>query len=441
MSIIWILIAIVAALVVLALLYWSLLSSVCSGPERADEIHGVMTEDLWKIRLYRYKPAGGKGEPVLLCHGLFANHRNFTEPEGTSLVDVLTDRGYDCWVIDLRGCRSSLPPFGRNRTEPKMDDYLAGDLPAAVDYVRKATGYAKVHWIGHSMGGMLLYAYEEAYGNEKLASGATIGSPPGFQGVSVRRPGLLLHFASLFPGAAGWIMRGSAPFARTCPVHAKLMPTNWQNLNPSVCSCTMFNVLEAPIPQVAEKMGDALAYNTLILKDKDGKEVDVFGKLDDLETPLLVFYGAQDPFVSIDNGRAFFDKLPNKDKKLVILSEETGCVANYSHIDLVFGREAKTEVYDPIVDWIGGHPVKDRIDPETGEVTRTTSRKKTAAGKKTAAKKKSTAKKKTVSKKKSTAKKKTASKKKATAKKKTTAKKKSAAKKKSSTGGTPGGTG
>ena len=112
----------------------------------------VRTPDLWRVRLCRYRPRKGEGEPVFLCHSLLANQFNFTLPRGASLVDVLAESGYDCWVIDLRGARSSIPPFGRKRSQPTLDDYLLRDIPSALDFICRATGYRQVHWVGHSMG-------------------------------------------------------------------------------------------------------------------------------------------------------------------------------------------------------------------------------------------------------------------------------------------------
>ena len=91
-----------------ALFAYRLLIGVCLGMEtRADETYMVATDDDWQIRLCRYRPLSGEGEPVLICHGAFANEVNFTEPKGRSLVDTLVDRGFCGLLSQLRGWRRS----------------------------------------------------------------------------------------------------------------------------------------------------------------------------------------------------------------------------------------------------------------------------------------------------------------------------------------------
>ena len=144
----------------------------CERP-RADEVHMVVTPDQWQIRVCRYRATTSPGEPVFLCHGFMSNQFSFALPAGRGLVDALCESGYDCWVVDLRGDLSSIPAPGSTLDDPTLDDHLLRDIPSVIEFIRNATGHSKVHWIGHSMGGMLLYAYDLVFGTEALASGTT----------------------------------------------------------------------------------------------------------------------------------------------------------------------------------------------------------------------------------------------------------------------------
>ena len=44
-----------------------------------------------------------KATPVLLIHGLSANHRVFDLRREKSLAWALCEKGYDVWLLDLRG--------------------------------------------------------------------------------------------------------------------------------------------------------------------------------------------------------------------------------------------------------------------------------------------------------------------------------------------------
>jgi len=330
-------------------------------PVRADEVHTVTTPDLWRIRLCRYKPAEGKGEPIFLCHGFMSNQFNWSSIPGASAVDALVKRGYDCWAIDLRGNQSSIPPFRRTLDEPTFDDYLCRDIPAAIDYIRKATGYAKVHWVGHSMGGMLLYAYDAAFGSKLLASATTLGSPIGFEGVKVNprmaQWGLaFLRFSRRLVRASQWLfVHIGAPLR----LENELVPLNWDNMTPKANARNLFNMLEAPPIPVAEEM-----YRSVENKEwrvKNG-QVDVFDSLKKLHVPLFAIFGSGDPFVPVNTAESFFKNISKRDKKLLVLSKENGHVADYSHVDLVYGIKAETEVFEPIVEWLQAHSIKERID-------------------------------------------------------------------------------
>ena len=350
----------VVLLAVAAFVAWLVSASTYKAPVTADETHLVTTPDLWRIRLCRYKAKKGpgkrgSGEPVLLCHGFMSNQYNFSLPAGEAIVDALAEQGYDCWAIDLRGARSSIPPFGRSIEDPTVDDYLLRDIPATIAYIRKATGFAKVHWIGHSMGGMLFFAYNAAFGTGALASGTTLGAPIGFAGVAFRRPTALFFVRRLSWGFFRCLQRLLITFLTTFRPRWDVVPINWANMNPKMDAQSLFSTVEVPPLAVGENLSNAAEKRQWLVKDGS---LDVFAEASKtLRTPLFAIFGADDPFVPVHTIEGFFSALPVADKKLLLLSKENGHSADYSHVDLVFAADAKADVFDPIIAWIGAHPV------------------------------------------------------------------------------------
>lgn len=322
------------------------------GHVMADEVHMVKTSDLWSIRLCRYLPKKGPGEPVLLVHGFMANQFNFALPEGQSLADVLSADGYDCWLIELRGCVSSVPPFGRSLSEPAIEDYIFKDIPAALQYIQQKTRYPKVHWIGHSLGGMLLYAYQAAFGGKAIASGTTIGSPINFEGVRLNgvKPLLLLRYlpSSIFRG----LQRLGVVLAYRFKLKSSLVPVNWNNMNPELDGRAFSNVVEAPPLPVAKELAFCAANRVWRIQND---EIDVVEAMNHFDVPLFAIFGAGDSFVPLHTIDDFFDKLPIKDKDLMILSKENENADDYSHVDLMFGRYSADEVFVPILSWVQDH--------------------------------------------------------------------------------------
>ena len=353
-----VLLFVVVAVVVVAAVkaaYWFAITRLLFEQPLADEVHTVTTKDGWKIKLFRYRQREGEGgEPVFICHGFAANHWNFALPNRNGLIDALAERGFDCWVVDLRGNRTSVPPAGMSRHEATFDDYVLNDLPAALAFIREQTKQSKVHWVGHSMGGLLLYAYEAVHGSDELASGTTLGAPPGFKGVVVSRHKRLLSFVRRYPAVAEAYLRALAPLLPLFKPRTALLPINWDNVHEDVGARAFYNLVELPPPSVAETIMDAAVFQFLGVKENS---VDVLAKLKGLRTPLLVIHGVLDPIATVENVRTFFDRLPSSDKRRLELSRANGHSADYDHVDLAFAVNGLEEVYAPIAEWIEAHRV------------------------------------------------------------------------------------
>jgi pimeloyl-ACP methyl ester carboxylesterase len=338
--------------------YWGLLAGLYPEKVRSQEVQTVVTSDVWRLRICRYRKGRIEGEPVLLVHGASVNHHNFTEPEGACLADYLAERGYDCWVLDLRGTRSSKPAFERGHLDTTMDDYLNYDIPAAIDHIRRATGYARVHYVGHSLGGMLLYAYAQQTGGGLIASAATLGAPIGFDGVRAKAGLAALPLIMKFPYLVGDAARGLVPFALLMRSSFGVFPTNMRNIAKGLGVQQLYNTIETPLPKVLRELAHMIERKVWLM---DGDTLDVKAGLNTITTPLLAIYGEKDPFIPKAEAERFFNALPSSDKQMLWCLKENGFAEDYGHCDLAFGREGAKEVFRPILEWFKAHPVKERI--------------------------------------------------------------------------------
>lgn len=151
-------------------------TAFAAGTMTPDALPTVVTDDGWTLPIRHY---AGPGEPVLLVHGLGVNHYNFDWRPDVSLAAWLRDRGWDVWVAELRGDAGTTPPSKEAAREWTFEDHARHDLPAVVDGVLAATGRERLAWVGHSMGGMLLYTALTLM-PEKIAAGVAISSPARF---------------------------------------------------------------------------------------------------------------------------------------------------------------------------------------------------------------------------------------------------------------------
>jgi polyhydroxyalkanoate synthase len=344
---------IVVGVVLAALTYFVALQARYPEPAHAHEIHIVSTDDGWKLRLHRRKAAHGGGDPVFFMHSLASNHLNFEVPHGYSLVDYLVNAGYDCWTFDSRACRDAMPPRRNMRSTSTVDDMLVLDIPAALRCIREVCGKPRVHWIGHSMGGMLFYAYDLKFSGEGLASAVTLGSPPGFKGYRHTPHDGIVWLNRRAHTLLSCAFRGLAPYFDFWRPVSRLVPINWDNVHSKLRASELFHAAEMPTPVIGEQMNGwasgkpwAMCHGTL----------DVESNLHRIATPLLAVFGGMDPFISQRRAREFFDAIENPDKQMIYLSRANGSSANYNHIDLAFARDGEREVFGPILEWLRSHP-------------------------------------------------------------------------------------
>jgi pimeloyl-ACP methyl ester carboxylesterase len=351
-------VAVIASVIALVLIYGRVLALTFPEKLSTDEVYQLTTGDLWKLRVCRYRKGRTNGQPVLLVHGANVNQHTFTTPKGGNLVEYLVERGFDCWTVDLRGCRSSEAPFERHRNQITTDDFLNFDIPDVIRLVQHETGYAKIHYCGQSLGGMLLYAYVLKFGSSDIASAVTLGAPLGFEGVRFRRSAVLLFLVTLCPPLSGAIARGMIPFALLFRTNPIAFPMNMRNIARGMNTGSFYNMLENPLPGV---LRDLVKWVNTSGWRMDAGDINVEDGLKTLDFPLFAIFAPLDPFVPIDKAKAFFEALPTGDKRLLIASRALGCKRDYNHCDLAFGLEGPREIFGPVARWFETHSSREQI--------------------------------------------------------------------------------
>uniref|UniRef100_A0A182JI73 AB hydrolase-1 domain-containing protein n=1 Tax=Anopheles atroparvus TaxID=41427 RepID=A0A182JI73_ANOAO len=99
-----------------------------------------------------------RSPPILLVHGLFASSADFLIiGPNNSLAYLLADRGYDVWLVDLRGNRYShhhehLRSDSKEYWDFSWHEMGYYDLPATVDRILELTHSKRLYYIGYSQG-------------------------------------------------------------------------------------------------------------------------------------------------------------------------------------------------------------------------------------------------------------------------------------------------
>lgn len=324
----------------------------------------IRTRDGWQLGCHHYPDQRGAARygPVLLVHGLGANRYNLDSPHpDISVARYLHGRGHDVWVVELRGAGRSRQPGWPLRGKPQFDfdDHVHRDVPAFVRHVLDHTEASAVHWVGHSMGGMLAYAALEHYDEDLFRSVVTMASPAFttlkhphvdaayklrfllklFPWVRYRTMGKL---ASLSPWLLQEIVNGfSARKGQIEPAHLVYLARN-----------ALYDLPASLLEQFAEW------YNSDGGFARGDGLLDYYDHLHRITTPMLIMAGADDVLIPISDVRSVFEAISSADKEFVICGTEQGYSTNYGHIDLVLGRQARVEIYPHISRWIESHPLR-----------------------------------------------------------------------------------
>jgi len=333
------------------------------GREQKPRMYRARTHDGWHIALHRYLPAPRSHRtPVILCHGMSSNRWDMDGPGKVSLARYLVRRGYDVWVLELRGAGRSMRPTWWNgkRYDWRFEDYVHHDAPAALRKVLRETDARQVHWVGHSMGGMIAYALLMAPAHKKIASAITLGSPTmsdvGHPLIDFGIPyrSLLRFLPDRVP--LGTLARLSSPFA---PAIARwLQPTiaelGWRPGNadvPLLRSLMLTAVDDLPASLLREF---ARWYDTKVMSDQYGM-FDFVEHLERITTPLLVIAGNKDGLTPARDLEHVYKRIASRDKAFRVIGKDHGFAHDYSHVDLILGLHAPQEVYPIVLQWLEAH--------------------------------------------------------------------------------------
>lgn len=326
----------------------------------------VPTGDGWLLAIHHLAGQGPKKRhPVLMVHGIAANHLHFDLDERHSLARAAARRGFDVFLLDLRGAGLSRrdPTITRPKQQYGFADYAERDLPAAMSYILEQTQTASLHGVGHSMGGMLLYS-AAVRARQEIHSIVSIGTPLVSQlngGLAGRERRLLQLAASLTP-AANFTLPSQRhfPLRRLLGVAGLMMPLSSRlanNLLLNVANCdakamvkiARQGIHDIPIQLIAE-ITQAMA-QTRSRQQTDGPYA-FEAQLQQITAPVFALSGAADRIAPPSSVVAAIDLLATRDIRYRQMGIAYGDRADYGHADLLIGRNAPEEVYPLILDFL-----------------------------------------------------------------------------------------
>jgi len=323
----------------------------------ATETYRPRTSDGYGLELVRYRtPTLPKGPPVLLLHGVAANSRNMDLDEGHSLARWLVAHGREAWTLSLRGTGSSDDPDRGSGRPPgyAFDVFWKDDLPTALQEIERVTHAGPVDFVGHSMGGLVLYAYL-SQGGQGVHAAVTLGSPTRLDWGTrvepvIERFGALVPVGFSIPTAFGAHL--AAPFHGLADAPLQRLfyePSN----TPVPVMRALFAYGTADISSgVLEQFRGWMA--TGRFASADG-QLDFRAGLSQVHTPVLVVAARLDHIALTPGVRDGYRALGGP-KQWLLVCPANGAGAEYGHMDLVVGDHAPHDVFTPLLNFLDAQP-------------------------------------------------------------------------------------
>jgi len=359
----------------------------CAAPNGLEiQYYYTQTEDDVTLGLKRFKPevVAADTDPVILCHGFSYNMLFWDLAEEVSLPRYLAESGYDVWLLSLRGSAPSSQPFmsairklvhfqldpevlkvRQNRLSDlgmvdwSVDDHIEYDVPAAIGFVREQTGHDQVHWVGHSMGSMVMFGY--------------LGYKPGEKAneinsfVAMAAPMVIFHplsdpFSFLLeheePVKINLTISGNSALATLGMLFGNMdtpmdkLFYNGKNMDELV--------LRSLFQQANEEMGASQFKQLLEMVRSErflslDKTIDYTSLLNEVITPTFLMAGTVDNMATPGSVRYVWRNLGSSDKEFRLFGRVNSHRNNYGHNDLVIGEHVRREVYPEILAWLETH--------------------------------------------------------------------------------------
>jgi len=323
------------------------------GPPREEGVYYALTEDGCKLEVRRFMPEkiDKRRAPVILCHGFSYNGNFWHLGFGSNFAVHMAKRGYDIWVPSLRGAGGSTKPKSGDWT---IDDYILKDVPAIIKLVKEKTGASKVTWIGHSMGGMIMFGYLERVGQDDVKNFVAIAAPmkyfkPMVDILEETKDNKNVLKVAVALGGMKAAAQLAGPLGKRAEVPAYTLFHNHDNMSWITLFLLREKGIDNPSVGVHDQMMTFLEKGEFV--SADGK-FNYTQELKRVTIPVLFIAGTVDYMAPPETVRYAFNHVSSKRKTFRILCPPNGTKYEYGHDDLVLGKHADVEVFPYIYFWL-----------------------------------------------------------------------------------------
>jgi len=338
-----------ALLAVLAVLASLMLGERLLGRDtQPDSVEEFTRADGGRLWADRWLPEGTHRGVVVTCHGIGSNRHHFDLLPEVSFVQALRAAGYEVWNVDLRG-------HGRGRAVLErpwsFDDHVEVDVPAILEAACTASEAEAIHWVGHSMGGLVGLAYAALHPDDtRLASLCTLGAPVDSE------PGWSLRWTITLFGPiarrlahlpAHWPTRAVALAALPLPLRSDrialhqfsakgLRAMAWRVVEP-ISTLAVLQLATIWEPGGLRSADDTISYTQLLGR---------------VHVPLCVVAAQGDSLARLEELAPIVDLAGSEITHFEGISTANGASSDLCHASLLAGKHAPTDVFPKVCAWL-----------------------------------------------------------------------------------------
>ncbi|MGN7760287.1 GMC family oxidoreductase N-terminal domain-containing protein [Paenibacillus sp. 22594] len=328
------------------------------------ELHYFSAGDGIELRLIRYR--GGDKGPIMLSHGFGVSSNIFSlDTIETNLLEYLYAYGYDVWLLDWRA--SIELPYHHGQFT--LDDVANFDYPAAVSTIQKVTGAATIDVLAHCVGAAT-FTMSMLSGLQGIRSIILTQIGAHFKPPLLNRLKVGLYTPTILKALGIDSLQAYTDAQDDWTDHLynqvlKLYPLPIEErCHSPVCrrATFMYGLLfeheqlnDLTHECLYEMFGGAniTAFDHLALVFREGKLLrhdgaDVYMKhLDRLAVPITFIHGEANQVNTPEGTRLTYDQLSEHNDPSLY---KYHVIANYGHIDCLFGKHAVRDVYPLIAE-------------------------------------------------------------------------------------------
>ncbi|XP_066902775.1 lipase 3 isoform X1 [Halyomorpha halys] len=353
----------------------------------------VITEDGHSLWMHRI--GNSSGPPVILQHGLaVAGEVWVARGPDKDLAFLLLKAGFDVWLTNQRGSVYNQYNLKYSRTDPRFWNFSfheAGyyDIPAFIDRILKIRKVKQIFFVGHSLGTavfLVMSSLRPEY-NSKVRGAALLAPVSYAPSYDAFGPNPFLRFLLNNNDAVyvGFINGRIFEFVPRTSSNIRSIEQTCNNL--SVIQDLCFDIIGLCVGENRanldkENLGNMLKFVpagtssksiyhlSQVFKTGEFKMLDYGPKrnwiyynsstppsypLERVTAPVILYWSYNDPLISQEAVQKLASKLPNL-VKLQVLPDP-----KFTHVDMIWGENAKHILYPDIIDIFHSLVAKDKL--------------------------------------------------------------------------------